>query len=156
MSDHADMAFPRGALIAAAGLVGFALLATAAVRLGVLAPTPSAAAVRVETQVKPVASRDLQFFDRADGAVVIQDVNGETVRIIEAGTKDGFVRGVMRGLARERHMNDVGESPPFRLTRWADGSLSLTDTATGRIIELGSFGPTNRQTFDTLLPESGT
>ena len=154
MSDHADMAFPRGALIAAAALVGFALLATAAVRFGFLEPMPSAEAVRVETRVKPAATRDLHFFDRKDGAVVIQDVSGETVRIIEPGTKDGFVRGVMRGLARERHMNGVGEMPPFRLTRWEDGSLSLTDLATGRIIELGSFGPTNRQAFDTLLPKS--
>ncbi len=155
MSEHADMAFPRGALIAAAVLIGFSLLVTVAVRLGWLSVTPSAETVRVETGVQPVASRELQFLDRADGAVVIQEPGGAVVRVIEAGTKDGFVRGVMRGLARERHMNGVGEAPPFRLTRWADGSLSLTDTATGRVIELGSFGPTNRQTFDTLLPEAG-
>ncbi len=154
MSDHADMAFPRGALIAAAALVGFSLLVTAAVRVGWLQPMPSAHSVRAETRVQPVASRDLQFFDRQDGAVVIQEPGGEVIRIIESGTKDGFVRGVMRGLARERQMNDVGEAPPFRLTRWADGSLSLTDTATGRVIELGSFGPSNRATFDTLLPET--
>jgi len=154
MSDHADMAFPKGALIAAAALVGFSLLMTASVRLGLLAPAPSAPLVREQQQVQPLVSMDLQFLDREDGAVVIQRVDGTPVRIIEAGTKDGFVRGVMRGLARERHMNGVDQAPPFRLTRWADGSLSLKDMATGRIIELGSFGPTNRATFDGLLPES--
>lgn len=154
MSDHADMAFPRGALLAAAALIGFSLLMTAAVRVGVLSPMPSAGLVREQQQVKPLVSMDLQFLDRQDGAVVIQKVDGTPVRIIAAGTKDGFVRGVMRGLARERTMNGVGQTPAFRLTRWADGSLTLKDMATGRLIELGSFGPTNRATFDSLLPES--
>lgn len=154
MSDHADMAFPRGALLAAAALIGFSLLMTAAVRVGVLSPMPSAGLVREQQQVKPLVSMDLQFLDREDGAVVIQKVDGTPVRIIEAGTRDGFVRGVMRGLARERTMNGVGQTPPFRLTRWADGGLTLKDMATGRLIELGSFGPTNRATFDSLLPET--
>jgi hypothetical protein len=41
---------------------------------------------------------------------------------------------------------------PYRLTLWDDYSLSLTDTGTGRTIELGSFGPDNRAAFAALLP----
>ena len=42
-------------------------------------------------------------------------------------------------------------APPFTLTAWRDGELSLTDTATGRSIELTAFGSTNRAAFAALL-----
>ena len=75
-----------------------------------------------------------------------------TVAVIAAGQKTGFVRGVMRGLARDRRARGIDNRPPFTLTLWRDGELSLTDTATGRTIELSAFGPTNRATFAALLP----
>ena len=46
----------------------------------------------------------------------------------------------MRGLARERRSHGFGNDAPFTLTAWRDGELSLTDTATGRSIELTAFG----------------
>jgi putative photosynthetic complex assembly protein len=52
---------------------------------------------------------------------------------------------------RERRMNGDTAAPPFRLEQWADGALTLTDTVTGRVIELGSFGPDNRAAFAKLL-----
>ena len=64
---------------------------------------------------------------------------------------NGFIRGVMRGLARERMLHGIDAAPPFRLIRWADGRLSLEDTATGRLIDLAAFGPTNAQAFARLL-----
>jgi putative photosynthetic complex assembly protein len=45
--------------------------------------------------------------------------------------------------------------PPFNLTLWKNGTLSLTDKTTGRAIELGSFGPDNRAAFAALLPTGG-
>jgi putative photosynthetic complex assembly protein len=58
---------------------------------------------------------------------------------------------VLRGLARERRQHGIGAEPPFRLTLWANGALSLVDTATGRVIELDGFGQTNRAAFARLL-----
>ena len=67
----------------------------------------------------------------------------------------GFIRGVLRGVARDRKMRGIGAQPPFALTLWRDGSLSLTDTATGREVELGGFGADNRAVFVALLEGEG-
>ncbi len=152
--DH-ENTVPRPALIAAVALVGFVLLLTAFVTFGFAQREAVPSASRAAADVAPVESRSLAFADTAAGAVIVTDAsNGETVARIGRETEGGgFVRGVMRGLARERMMNGIGASPPFELTLWEDGSLSLEDTATGRMIELGSFGPTNRATFARYLEE---
>jgi len=150
--DHAS-ALPRGALPIAGALVIFALGATALARVTQLPPSASPALVRAEKGVTPLRSRDLRFTDRADGAVVIFDTNANRIAsVVEPGQETGFIRGVMRGLARERRMNGIGNTPPFRLTLWRDGQLSLVDTATGRDIQLDAFGGTNRAAFAALLP----
>ena len=98
-----------------------------------------------------VATRDLRFGDRADGAVVItQWPDGSVVAVLPPGT-NGFARGVMRGMARERHRREIDSGPPFRLTHWSDGRLSLEDPSTGRRIELDAFGPTNTAVFARLM-----
>ncbi|MBL8672024.1 MAG: hypothetical protein JNK11_15295 [Alphaproteobacteria bacterium] len=145
MSDHfSDRPFPRGALIGAAALIGFALTAAAVGR-----------AAGVGTTSLPDApeqsARDLRFADRDDGAVAVYEAtSGSLVAVIEPGT-NGFARGVLRGLARERKRQDIEAAPPFRLTRWADGRLSIEDPQTGRRIDLGAFGPTNIETFARLM-----
>lgn len=154
---HADM-LPQGTLMIAGGLVLFALAATAIVRIGDVPPAASPVALRAQEHVVAVASRDLRFVDRADGAVVIEDVGkngigGGIASVIEPGQQTGFIRGVMRGLARERRMHGIGDRPPFNLTLWRDGELSLTDSATGRSIELTAFGSSNRAAFAALLPK---
>lgn len=147
-----DPHVPKGALMAAAGLIGTALIAVIAVRTGLTPPPLTAAQQRVERHIPVAVSRDLQFLDRKDGAVLVRDARtGETVTAIAPGMDQGFVRGVMRGLARDRHARGVGSAPPFRLTLYRDTELSLIDTATGRTIELASFGPINRAAFAVLL-----
>lgn len=155
MSGHAhDATLPRGALLLAGGLVITALAATVATRLAGIAPAASPTALRAATKVMPVASRTLRFVDRGDGAVVITDTtSGKVVHVVAAGEETGFIRGVMRGLARERRMHGIGNAPPFVLTAWRDGELSLDDTATGRSIELGAFGASNRAAFAMLLEQ---
>ena len=136
----------------AGALVGFALLATVTVRVLHIAPSASPVALRAAEHTTPVASRDLRFVDRADGAVVITDARtGQVAHIVKAGEQTGFIRGVMRGLARDRKMRGIGNAPPFTLTAWHDGQLSLVDTATGRTLELTAFGSTNRAAFAALL-----
>jgi putative photosynthetic complex assembly protein len=137
--------FPRGALIAAAAMVGFSLISTAAVRVVRLTtPAPMAAPA-------PALSADLVFSDRADGAIVVQKSGDRRLVAMLAPGTNGFVRGVMRGLARDRISRHIGEAPPFRLSQAQDGRLSLLDTATGRLIDLESFGVSNRAVFLDLL-----
>lgn len=139
-----DRTLPRGALIGAAALVALSLGLVAVARLAGYQPArPPVSAV--------IERRDLKFVDRPDGAVLVYA--GETGRLIDTlqpGT-NGFVRGVLRGLARERRADHVGAEPPFRLTRWADGRLSLDDPSTGRHVDLEVFGPTNSEAFAGIL-----
>lgn len=153
--DHANL-LPPAALKLCGAIVGITLIATAAARVTGMAPAASPVALRAAEHAEPVASRDLRFADRVDGAVTIDDAgDGRRAGMVAPGTKSGFIRGVMRGLARDRHMRGIGNGPPFRLTRWTDGELSLTDLATGRSIELTAFGETNRAAFAALLgPET--
>ena len=149
--DHADM-LPRGTLAIAGALVVFALGATTLVRVTGMPAAASPVAHRAAAGIAPVATRTLAFSDRADGAVVIRDTDTDTIAsVIEPGEKTGFIRGVMRGLARDRKSRGVGQEPPFTLTLWRDGELSLTDTVTGRSIELTAFGTANRAAFAALL-----
>ena len=142
-----DRPVPRGLLLGAAGLVGFVLITSTVARVSGTGTAQFTAA----SSTPPVASLELRFEDRADGGVAVLDARGgEVVEVLPPGS-NGFVRGVMRALARERRSHEVGPGPAFRLSRWQDGRLSLEDTATGRYIELTAFGPTNRDAFARLL-----
>ncbi len=153
LHQHHRSPFPRGMLWFAAAMIAVVILAAAAVRTGLIPVQASPVNYRAEKNIAPLATRDLRFVDRGDGAVVITDVgNGSVAHVIPAGQKTGFVRGVMRSFARERRMNGIGADAPFRLTAWADGQISIVDTATGRAIELNAFGPDNRAAFAALLP----
>lgn len=154
-SHHVDV--PKGALMMAGLLVVSSIAITATARILQLPPAASPALMRAAEKIAPVASRQLRFTDRADGAVLIEDVGtGKTALLVKRGSNSGFIRGVMRGLARERRMNGIDSKPAFDLTLWKDGELSLTDTVTGRSIELNSFGSTNRATFLDLLTRPET
>ena len=72
---------------------------------------------------------------------------------LEPGT-NGFVRGALRSLARERRAHDIGEEVPFSIRRTASGRVLLYDPATDRVIDLRAFGPTNRGAFERFLDKS--
>lgn len=135
---------PRGGIFAAAALILFALAAVTTVRLtgvgGAHFTLPAA-----------VESRDLRFEDGEKGSVLVFDANdGQLVGALAPGS-NGFIRVVMRGLARERRLGDIGAQPPFRLTRYAGGQITLTDTSTGKQIDLGAFGSSNTEAFARLM-----
>ncbi len=154
-SHHVDV--PKGALMMAGLLVVSSIAITSIARIAQVPPAASPVLLRAEKKIAPIATRQLRFSDRADGAVIIEDVGtGGTALLLEPGTNSGFIRGVMRGLARERRMQGIDSTPPFHLTLWKDGELSLTDTVTGRSIELNAFGTTNRATFLDLLTRPET
>lgn len=139
---------PR-AIMAASAVVIFALIAASVGRITDVGTTalPDGAAV--------VQSRDLNFRDQDDGSVAVIAANGGgVIHIVEPGT-GGFIRGVLRGLGRDRKLRGIGPEPTFRLTRWEDGRLSLSDTATGVRIDLEPFGQTNFESFAMLLGAEG-
>ncbi len=101
-----------------------------------------------------VESRDLRFEDRADrGINVIDAETGVVVAELAPGTH-GFIRGMMRGLSRDRRVHRVGPEVPFTLARWSDGRHSLSDPSTGNVLHLAAFGFANVKEFADLLPET--
>jgi len=135
---------PRGALFAAASLVVFSLAAVTMVRLTGVGSIHMALPAAVE-------SRDLQFEDGKDGAVLVYDARDRRLVDTLAPGSNGFVRVVLRGLARERRLSEIGAQPPFRLTRFTNGKITLTDTSTDRQIDLGAFGSRNTEAFARLM-----
>jgi putative photosynthetic complex assembly protein len=138
---------PHGALAGAALLVGFSLLAVIGARILNLHAASAQLAI-------PVRVMHLTFVDRSDGAVEVDDADhgNATIHVVPAGT-NGFLRGVLRGLARARRNEHVGAAPPFTLTRWADGQMTLADPQTGQHISLEVFGPANSRPFAQLLTD---
>ena len=135
---------PRSVLLSAAALVAFAFVA---VSIGRFTDFGEA----TKPQAEALQSRDLMFLDRADGAVLVYEAGQETaLDILEPGT-NGFLRGVMRGVARERKLSNVSNSDPVRLTLWDDGRLTLDDLSTNYHVGLIAFGPTNAGAFARLL-----
>lgn len=149
---HHHQPIPRAAIAAACTFVLVTLAGVSAARLAGMQPEASPVLERAADHVASVKARDLRFIDQPDGSLRIVDAaSGGIAHVIEPGSKSGFIRGVMRGMARERKKYGAGQAMPFRLTLWANGQLSLTDPATGRIIELSGFGDTNRTAFMGLL-----
>lgn len=130
-------------------LLGMGLAILAAVGLTV-APLPSVRATEGAAMVR--SERSFVAADRGDGAVLLTDpATGRDVLLLAPG-EDGFLRGTLRGLARDRRMRDLGPEAPFRLVAWSDGRLTLDDTATGRRLDLLAFGQTQVDAFARLLP----
>lgn len=135
---------PRGALFAIGGMVLATVLTVAAVRL-------TGVGAQHLVDAPTVATRDFRFEDRPDGSIVVIDASTRhTVDTVAPGT-NGFLRGTMRGLARERMRRSIGPEQPFRMTGHADGRLTLEDPATGRRVDVGSFGPTNAAVFAHIM-----
>ncbi len=139
---RAHATFPRLPLLAIGALVLVSLISVTAVRLsGVSVRAPDASAV---------ATRLLRFEDRPDGGVAV--IDARSGRLIDAlQGEQGFLRGALRALTRERRMRDLGPQQPFELAARADGRLTLSDPATGTRLDLEAFGPTNVAVFARLL-----
>jgi putative photosynthetic complex assembly protein len=98
-----------------------------------------------------VAERDLTFTDQPDGGVRIEEAG--TGRLISTvpPRSGGFLRGILRGLVHDHRREANVPFTAFRLTRWADGRLSIEDPATQESFELEAFGSTNEKVFAQLL-----
>ena len=140
---HAESVLPRKVLTGAALLVLLALFSTLTARSTGIGRTEMPTAQAVD-------GRELHFADRDDGSIAVS-LPGETESVYSvAPGGDGFVRGVLRGFARERKRRGIASTLPYRLERWADGRLTITDPSTARNADLGAFGPANFGAFKRL------
>ena len=114
-----NRAFPRAPLFGACGLIVMAIGLAAWGRIAgpaSVAPPPA----------QQVAARELRFDDRADGGIVVTDAGNEAlVEVVAPGT-NGFLRSLMRGLARERLEAAPGGKTSITPPRTANSPRSET------------------------------
>jgi putative photosynthetic complex assembly protein len=137
---------PKSVVIFFAGLIAASVIFVTIARL-------NGSGQGIQASAPIALTRTLLFEDRKDGSVGIWEPNKRDAMTILPGGTNGFIRATMRGLARERKRMGEDMSKPFQLSSHTDGTLTLNDTATGRMIDLGSFGVTNAQDFARLLPQ---
>ncbi len=136
--------FPRWVLVCTGAILLFTLASVALIRITGNGPDQRAAAAKAE--------RQLRFEDRPDGSIAV--IDGSTNRLVTLiQGEQGFVRGALRALSRERKARGVGSEQAFQLMARADGGLTLFDPVTQQRVDLDSFGPTNAANFARLLPE---
>ncbi len=134
--------FPRWVLWSVAGLLAFTMGAVALVRITGNGPDQLAAAT--------ITERLLRFEDSAGGGVAV--IDGETGQLLTTVTgEQGFFRGAIRALARDRIARKIGSEQPFKLISRTDGRLTLFDPVSDQRVDLESFGPTNAGVFAQFL-----
>ena len=134
--------FPRWVLWTTACLLAFTLGAVALVRITGNGPDQLAAA--------SLSERLLRFEDSPGGGVAV--IDGETGKLLTTVTgEQGFFRGAIRALARDRVARKIGAEQPFKLISRTDGRLTLFDPVSGQRVDLESFGPTNASVFAQFL-----
>jgi putative photosynthetic complex assembly protein len=144
----ANRMVPQGAIIGAAALIAFSLLAAGVGRL------TGMGAVHTD-HLSAVRTLSFRFEDRTDGGIaVIAPETGATIGVVPAGT-DGFVRTVLRSLAFDRQRHGVGAGPAFIVATWSDGRSTIDDPTTGRRVDLAAFGDANMKAFEHLVAMRG-
>jgi putative photosynthetic complex assembly protein len=141
--------FPRWVLWCAGGVLAFALISVGIVRLTGNGPDQlAAAAAATLAQSKQV--RALRFEDRPDGSIAVLDgLSGAALVSVQG--EQGFLRGTLRALTRERRARGLGAEVPFQLIGHMNGGLTLLDPVTSQRVVLDSFGPAQVAVFTPLL-----
>ena len=141
---HTAQTAPRPTLprvfVASVGAVILATLVTVAVAVWWLPAAQPIAEV-------PRASLTVRFIEQSDGALSVVDVgSGHEMDRVAPG-ENGFLRTLLRVVRRDIDRTPAVISMPFRIEAWQDHRVTLTDSATGRRIDLIAFGPTNAEVF---------
>jgi putative photosynthetic complex assembly protein len=102
--------------------------------------------------VAPTQTRLLRFIDQSDGSINVIDKSNDKL-VQNFSGEQGFLRGTLRSLVRERKLRgmDTSTERAFELIAHSGGRLTLRDPATGATIALESFGPTNMAVFTGLM-----
>ncbi|MDX2308673.1 MAG: photosynthetic complex assembly protein PuhC [Hyphomicrobium sp.] len=145
MAEHvATEPFPKSALYAAGALIAASIALAMAAKLFDIGSTRIAFAPA--TQVMP-----LKFEDLPDGSIGIRHgASGDSIATLAPG-QNGFVRVVMRGLARDRMLAGIGSETPVELVALEDGRYVLRDPTTDRVVTLDAFGHENEAAFVALF-----
>lgn len=146
-----EIRVPRGPLLGALAVVLVAGSAAVAGRVFGVGATREGVPAAGAPAATLVERRVLRFADAPDGGILVYDAASNTLATRVAPGGDGFLRGTLRAMARERMLAGVGPVPPFVLTRWTDGRLTLDDSATRMHIAVSSFGPTQVASFERLM-----
>jgi putative photosynthetic complex assembly protein len=136
---------PRRALLVAGGVLAALLVTVGALRW-------SGYQAASQPDAGTVAQRSLYFRDLPDKGIAVVDAASGAVLDTLHG-EQGFVRGTLRGLVRERKLRGLVADVPLQLIARADGRLTLLDPLTAQRIDLESFGPTNAAVFARWLPQ---
>ncbi len=99
--------------------------------------------------------RLLRFADMDNGDMGVCNAQDGS-EVARFSGEQGFMRGALRAMARERKRRDIGPMDPFELHARTDGRLTLIDPATHMRLDLESFGPTNAGLFAQLLQDPQT
>jgi putative photosynthetic complex assembly protein len=92
--------------------------------------------------VQPLTERALHFVDLPGGDIAVRDAaTGRTLEVLTG--EQGFVRGTLRGVLRERKLSQLKTEEPLTLTQHQDGALVLADPATGVRLDLRAYGSQN-------------
>jgi putative photosynthetic complex assembly protein len=145
---HAATPFPRIPLLGAGLLLAVTIGIVLMSRLNnVPTEIPMDMGALVETRV-------IVFVDGDKNALLVKDASsGETIYTTTTGT-DGFLRGTLRALGRNRKREGGSRAEPFTVSRWANGHITLTDSVTGAKIDLAAFGATNVAVYERFLKSS--
>ena len=95
-----------------------------------------------------VWKKELRFEDGAHGEILVYNTAAQKIATFEG--EQGFLRGTLRALARERKKRSISPDAAFELSGHADGQMVLRDPSTGEAIHLASFGPSNAQVYRQL------
>ncbi len=150
---HHDIKIPRSVLIGFGLLLAGVVTAVAIFRFSGMEPL-----AQVPEPDNIVDQRQLRFIDGGGGTVEVFEVNAGAndllVHVIESGD-GGFVRGVLRSMARARRAQGIDDEHPFVVIQLASGTVLLEDPATEQRIDLQAFGPASIEAFKTLLVDAG-
>ncbi len=140
--------FPRLPLYSAFVLIAFAVVAiifSQKTGIGTMLTDPG----------RPLDMIDLTISQTVDDRVLVTEANSGRVLADFAPGEGGFVRGSLRALARMRMTAEVDINEPYRVIKWSNGSVSLSDTKSGQRIYLNAFGPDQVAAFEKFLGNEG-
>jgi putative photosynthetic complex assembly protein len=106
-------------------------------------------------KAQPIQVKVLKFEDRLDGGVTVIDATTNQIIDVVQG-EAGFVRGILRTVARERRIRGLGKEDPVNLMAFNDGRLVLLDPLTNTQIELESFGSQNVESIKVFLKNNNS
>jgi len=98
-----------------------------------------------------VTYADLLFIDGPKGRIDVVEAQTHTPLAAFESGEGSFLRGILRSLVRERRVRDIDPGGAFQLALLENGSLVISDPATGYWMALEAFGVDNRRVFAEIL-----